>query len=442
MPQDFSRIVIIDPSCKATDGHHLTSLLDLSRALAPLKPLFLVHQALPANAFPGDVPVERVFAATAYDAPGLGPRPKDGRAKLIWKLRRAAMVTALIADQARVQANAAIFPQSRLSAEDWAWSRWRLKWPHLAAQLASVTRGPVDHIVVPSSDIALICGLIDQRAIQPNLADTQIHARFITLPPNLGVLGEARGASPAYRQVMARRLQGLHLYVETPAMQRHLAQTFGLSSDVFPYLLSPPDFDGQGNVGGVEARPASFGYFGAVRSEKGFHRLRLILRRVAQLRGPHAPEMSFFIHVHDARRADLERLEAEVRSIETDGFMLELTTGVLPQADYRRRLSSVDAILLPYKGTRYRLSGSGILCEALALGKAVIFTRGLSFRDTTSTDNAIEAGSDEEFARAIHAMAEGIEAFRHGAAARARHYASEVASCPLLVRLRGSTAVS
>ncbi|MFZ8444620.1 hypothetical protein ACO1NI_13590, partial [Staphylococcus aureus] len=82
-------------------------------------------------------------------------------------------------------------------------------------------------------------------------------------------------ASSAYHDLHAARMQGVHLYVETPAMQRHLQEAFGLASDVYPYLIAPPDH--VPITGMREAGPVQLGYFGGKRNEKGFKRLAPIL---------------------------------------------------------------------------------------------------------------------------------------------------------------------
>ena len=441
------RILILDPSCAAAHGHHLTSLLDLIAALKPRIPELAVNAAMPPAAFPDGVVVRTPFTTTVYDEPGLGPRPNGRIERRVWKLRRTLHGLQAATGQAALALSAPVSLAAARRAQDWGWSRWRIKWPTLEAILRESAGAPcnpaasgsaapagnpvpVAHIVVPSSDAALICGLAELRAGIPALHEARIHARLITLTPELALLA-ARGASARYRALVAQRMQGVHLYVETPAMQRHVAETFGLDSDVYPYLLAPQP---------LAPPPAprdrfAFGYFGATRNEKGFPRLLPILREVAALRNATDPALSFFVHASDATGSEADILRAAFARIAAPGLDIAFTAGPLSGAAYASHFAAIDATLLPYTGARYGLSGSGILCEAVAYGKAVIYARGLSFADFCTPDTAIAAATDGEFAAAILVMARAAPRFRAGAAAHAVAYALDVTASPLLRRL-------
>lgn len=427
-------ILILDPSCNAAHGHHLTSLLDLIAALPGAPVDVVVNAAMRPGAFPPPVREHALFATTVYDEPGLGPRPNGRLARRVWKLRRTGNVAAAAAHRAALGFSAGVSAAAALAAQDWAWSRWRIKWPELAGGLSQVADRPVAHIVVPSSDVELVCGLAELRSTIPNLAGAKIHARLITLSPQTALLRPPAAASEGYRALIEQRMAGVHLYVETPAMQRHLRATFALPSEVYPYLLSPP---------ALQAPPpatspmAAFGYFGAMRNEKGFSRLLPILRTVGKKRATDDPALSFLVHASDAKGSEADQLRAAFLAVAGPGLAIEFISGPLEAADYARRFAAIDATLLPYTGTRYRLSGSGILCEALAMGKAVIFSEGLSFGDFCNADNAIEAAGDDGFADAILNLARNLPRYRNGAAARARAYAAQVRDCALLSRLRG-----
>ena len=428
-------ILVLDPSCRSAHGHHAKSLDDLIAALAPRKPVLMVNAALPHDVFPPAMGIEvhRVFKTTVYDEPGLGPRPNDRIARRTWKLRR--HVRAL-ADESRrkwTRLLASSSPGASLAAEDWDWARWRAKWPELATEIARIATAPIHHVIAPSSDIELICGLAEQRQHISALAGAHIHARVITVTPAMARLRAHAGASAAYRALLDKRMAGVHLYVETAAMQRHVLETYGLNSDVYPYLLAPPPF--------VEPAPrpgqkrAVFGYFGAMRNEKGFPRLLPILRELASTRRLSDPALAFVIHASDADDGEAAVLRNNFGALEGPGLEIELITGALSEAEYARRFAGIDATLLPYTGKRYALSGSGIVCEALAQGKAIVMSKGLSFAESCTPGNALEAGTDAEFAAAILTMARDIERFRKGASTRALSYAGEVKACALLKRL-------
>lgn len=230
----MAHVVVLDPSCSAAHGHHLNSLTDLAAALAPERATFIVNAALPEGAFPAATPVHRVFTTTVYDEPGIGPRPNGRLARRLWKLRRTLLTASSTSRRALAMAQASTSQAASLRAQDFGWSSWRTKWPELERVLALVAKAPVDHLVVPSADVELICGLATLRSEIPGLANAHIHARLITLTPSIALLRASPSATSAYRALMESRMAHTHLYVETPAMRDHIASTHGLASDVYP----------------------------------------------------------------------------------------------------------------------------------------------------------------------------------------------------------------
>ena len=419
--ENAGSILVLDPSCAAAHGHHLNSLIDLHEALAPRALDIVVNKAMPAAGFPPEMGVRRLFKATIYDEPGLGPRPNGRIARRLWKLKRLAQSIAISSRRA---------VPGHKSTEDMAWSSWHTKWRELEPILAQVVRAPVHHIVVPSADVELICGLIDLRPQIPALAHALIHARLITLTPQIALLSAQAQATPAYRSRVHDRMSRVLLYVETPAMQRHVAQAFGLTSDVYPYLLAPPAFEPVPRGAGVE-----FGYFGGKRNEKGFGRLLAIMEQVASRRMPSDPPLSFFIHASDVAGREAKTLQAAFAAVASAGLAVTFRAGSLEAADYNRHFSHIDAALLPYTGARYELSGSGIASEALQLGKALIYAQGMACGDYCGPENAIPATDNASFASAILTMARNMDRYRAGAASRAQSYQAQVRACPLLARV-------
>ena len=399
----------------------------------------MLNHALPPGALKGTSELEpyRIFTTTVYDEPGLGPRPGDRHERRKWKLRRTAAAAKDTALRTLAQLKGTLSSEAALAAQDWDWTKWREKWPALEADLAArVATMNIRHIVVPSSDVELISGLVDIRQRVPALATAAIHARPFTATPALARLRADKGASPAYRALMEQRMTGVHLYVETAAMQRHYLETYSLESDVWPYLIAPAHFEAQATP--RNANPVVFGYFGSRRNEKGFDRLLPILTQVSANRRPSDPAITVLIQASDVfglPKADTDDLRQAFAALTTPGLSIELLTAHMNEAEYAARFASLDATLLPYTGARYKISGSGILCEALATGKAAIIQKGMSFSDNCTTENALEAGTDAEFATAILTMARDIERYRQGAAARAVTYSAEVKACALLQRL-------
>lgn len=437
---DERSILVLDPSCGSAHGHHLKSLEDLIEASAPAKPILMVGQVLPPEVFSNrnGVSIFRIFTTTVYDEPGIGPRPGDRKERRKWKLRRALANAKDSAGRTLAQLKSVLSADAAIAAQDWEWSKWPVKWPALEADIAArVATTPIRHIVVPSSDVELISALVDLRARVPALANAEIHARPFTASPSLARLRAGSKATPAYRALMEQRMKGVFLYVETAAMQRHYLETYGLKSDVWPYLIAPTQFDD--SASNRSRGPVVFGYFGSRRNEKGFDRLLPILTEAARSRRPSDPAIVVLIQATDVfgvAKADTDDLRKAFAALTGPGLAIEIIAAHMTDAEYGARFASLDATLLPYTGERYKFSGSGILCEAIAMGKAAIMAKGMSFSDICSAENAIEAGSDAEFAAAILAMARDIECYRRGAAARAVTYAAEVKSCELLERLK------
>jgi len=429
-------ILIVDPSCTSVHGHHLKSLEDLVAVVAPRTATVLVNARLPQGAFAREpeLCVHRSFKATVYDEPGLGPRPNGRLRRRLWKFNKGALVAENAARFALTRARARLAPNDLALAarlEDWEWSRWRVKWPELEGALRTAIRAPVGHIIAPSADVELISGLADMRERQPDLRDAQIHARIITPSPALERLAAPAAASESTRATHAQRMAGVYLYVETGAMQRHLREAYGLASEVYPYLLNPPACVAPGR----DASRATFGYFGGKRNEKGFPRLETILSLVAARRRAGDQALSFVIHASDARGNEADDLRERFATIAGPGLDIEFIAGPLSEAEYAHRFEQIDVALLPYTGARYALSGSGIVCEALAAGKGIVMTAGLSFADACLPEAMREAANDSEFADAILSMARDIVGVRAAAAERAVTYAAEVRGCALLKRL-------
>ncbi len=407
----MSQILIVDPSCVDGSGHHFRSLIDLCTALAPREAHLLLNEATPRDLFPPQTDVIYGLKATVYDDTQLGSRPDDRVARRIWKLKR------LVADTRRSLAGL-------VTGGDKQDER---KWPELWAVLGQLTTPP-DHIVVPSADVALICELLPLLAAKPELAHTQLHARLISVERNLPRLAQAKAKFDANAA-----LSRLHLYVEMPAMARHLTSQVGLESALFPYLLAPPI-----EAYAKRADPTGllvFGFLGGARNEKGFYRLPAILRAMSSAPGYDRARCSFLIQSSGRTAQAQQAIGQVIKTINAMDVTATFIDGVVDEATYARLMAQIDVLLLPYQGQRYKLSGSGILNEAIVSAKPVIATAGLSFGDYLRAGNGIEASCDVSFAAGIVAMTLDPSGYLARAAEQARAYQANLANQPLLSRL-------
>jgi glycosyltransferase involved in cell wall biosynthesis len=92
-------------------------------------------------------------------------------------------------------------------------------------------------------------------------------------------------------------------------------------------------------------------------------------------------------------------------------------------------------LILPYTSPRYRLSGSGIVFEALARGKPFICTAGLAFSDYAH-GGMFEAEDDEGFAQAIKSFVANPHPFRVAALQAAQKYLDAQRLGSFLTRVR------
>lgn len=405
----MAQILIIDPSCVDGSGHHVRSIIDLCAAVSPIEPHVVLNAATSPDLFAPRIPCHFGLKATVYEDSQFGARPDDRFSRRIWKLRRtlAKFVSIGSANDAR-------------------------KWPELESILRALPMRP-DHIVLPSADVALIAEVLAARAANPSWSHTQVHARLISVENNFARLAQAKAKFDA-----DAASSNLHLYVEMPAMARHLKTEVGLHADLFPYLLAPPveAYAKPPRCEAAAAAPMVFGFVGGARNEKGFYRLPAILQELTTTPGYDRTRASFLIQ-STGRTVQADQAIAEViKTINALDVSATFIDGVLDDAGYAHMMRQIDVLLLPYQGQRYKLSGSGILNEAIVSAKPVIATAGLSFGEYLQAGNGIEATNDAGFAAGIVAITRDPEQFRAHASRQAADYLAGLKSQALIARLR------
>jgi glycosyltransferase involved in cell wall biosynthesis len=147
------------------------------------------------------------------------------------------------------------------------------------------------------------------------------------------------------------------------SLAEHVSQRLDQRCAVMPLPIRWPNMR--------QATPAplaEFGFFGGLRREKG---AAIIAAAVPRFLAAH-PDARFIIH---AAAGGTEREDA-VRILETHP-QVELIHAVFPKkTDYFEHFLKVDCCLLPYDPAAYAVRTSGILFEALGLGRMIITTRG------------------------------------------------------------------
>jgi glycosyltransferase involved in cell wall biosynthesis len=416
-----AKIVVLDPSCTNLRGHHFHSVLDLVRAVRPAQPAVVVNREMQPSLSLGDLKVYRLFQRSIYDniyAGLLGGKPQRKIQRHLWKLKRSVL-------------------QMQLQS--------RLQWPELHDAAEHVSLHGADHIVLPTAETDLILELLsylqERGGLQP-----LVHARIVSVDNHRQSL---EALDRLFRRLSKRAAlsKRLHLYVEMPAMRRFMMRRYSVPIDLYPYLLSLPPKDGGRTLRrSAGKKPVTFGFLGTARAEKGFERLLPIITAVSANGSFDPQQVAFLVQLdHESARLEkqVDRMRSALKRLASErGIGIRLVEGTLSSETYAELFDEIDCLLLPYSGNRYRLSGSGILFEALMNAKPFICSAGLSFSDYAREGNAVEASDDAAFAAAILEVASKFELFQEGARRAEHKYRSALVQLPLLQRLQTSRATA
>jgi hypothetical protein len=286
--------------------------------------------------------------------------------------------------------------------------------------------GAGDQVVIPS-------------ATQPELRAALVLAapggpRIVARILRLGDVGDlTEGERGALRDALH---QGwIHLSCETEQLAQAVQAQFGLPAAadfVLPCTVLP------GDAAPVANRPGGafcVGLLGAPRGEKGSYRLPGIVRAIAAQSSANsaAPRVKFVVQTSlELRARSLTMAISLLRArLSSRSLGIETIWGGLSAQDYRKRLFSLDAVLLPYDLDRYATSGSGVILDAVNAGVPVIHTRGMAMQELMSAGNALAATTDADFAAAILRMADNPVPYRAAAAQARVSMLDRIARLPL-----------
>lgn len=101
------------------------------------------------------------------------------------------------------------------------------------------------------------------------------------------------------------------------------------------------------------------------------------------------------------------------------GLGVELVSKPLSEAGYARLLAESDILVLPYDGETYRSQTSGVLAEALALGRPVVVTEGtwMAAQVSSSGGGEVFDGTEADLSRAILTIMQDYELYNNAASA-------------------------
>jgi len=315
--------------------------------------------------------------------------------------------------------------------------------------------GPRDLVVVPTADLDMLETMFDLAERWSRRGET---GPLVCLRLLGAVLGEPderirllRLKAIGKRSPISPRLL---LTTETVEMAEHLNALLGF--DVRPQFYLPCSIPLDGGPPPPRKPTSNFriGIFGEPRAEKGSQRISQIVAATASEIERRAYNV---VARHGATSKDLDPrwpdgvtvtfvLQGQQRHFESDGVYaalasvpsqkvieIERHTESLPPAAFIELFHSVDAVLLPYDVSIYGTQGSGIVQDAVADRKLLVYSRGMSMGELLGHGNARDAQTDQEFAAAIVDLSELPAARKVDATRRALECLREIhAGHPLL----------
>ena len=181
--------------------------------------------------------------------------------------------------------------------------------------------------------------------------------------------GAHEGLHKALNRLRKRELdKRIYFISDSESLAAEYAKILKFDVRVLPHVVAA-DIEGPSTSNGNE--PLHFVSLGNAREEKGFWDLaEAILMLDKDLLGK---EIKFTIQCHQPDRKCMEAVE---RLVQRSLPRVHLIRENLGEKEYLSLLVSADVVLLPYHLDKYALRTSGVFCEALVAGKAVITTEG------------------------------------------------------------------
>jgi hypothetical protein len=117
------------------------------------------------------------------------------------------------------------------------------------------------------------------------------------------------------------------------------------------------------------------------------------------------PDWAFLVQANDTTSWVLKEPVEALRAMAAEVPQLALRTGYIDESAYRRLFMRSAAVAIPYDATAYRHASSGVLWEAIAMGRPAIVPRGTYLEREAAAWNAshaaIDTGTSESIADGI-----------------------------------------
>lgn len=138
-----------------------------------------------------------------------------------------------------------------------------------------------------------------------------------------------------------------------------------------PARLLPIPVELPGTITRQNQQPR-FGYFGACRPSKGFHKLPGLIKAAQGIDGQAAFVIQAYRHRDDAADAVIDGIIGDFSADRS----VRLLTAPVDSHTFAEELAACDVILLPYDKTSYRQATSGVFVMAVVARAVVIVTEG------------------------------------------------------------------
>lgn len=290
--------------------------------------------------------------------------------------------------------------------------------------------GPRDLIVVPTAELDAIESAIELSSALRDRAP-RICLRFLS--PELGER-DGKIREKRLRAASAASRPNIFLFCETEEMANYFAVKYGLdvtSGFYLPCSIQPVPLRRDVTLQSERFR---VGVFGEPRPEKGSTRIPGIIESVALLAKsrPTRP-LEFMIQGSPADFGQGGIYDALQKSFTaTHDVIVSPQMNRLSPLEFEHFFEAVDAVLVPYERSVYRLQGSGVIQDAVAAHKPIVHIEGMSMAAFLSHGNACAATTDMEFAEAILHISEEPWKFRAGTARAAAYFDNLMRNSPFM----------
>jgi hypothetical protein len=310
-----------------------------------------------------------------------------------------------------------------------------LKLPRSAfgKQLADICRslgvGANDLIVIPTADLDTLESAVELSTV---LADETPRICLRFLNSELGDRNE-KIRSRRLGAILAKLPANVFLFSETEELAAFFQASFGMPVEggfylpcSMPVAVPHSRMDDSGSF--------RVGIFGEPRPEKGSARIADIVAAVAEL--AESGSVGAIDFVIQGSMADFSEggVYGALRSFNGGGRNITVSpqgNRISPQ-EFEQLFQSTDAILLPYEAGTYGLQGSGVVQDAVAACKPIIYAKRMSMKAFLSFGNALPATTNQDFAEAILRIAADPSRFQPGTERAAGYFQDILLNNPIL----------